>query len=78
MAKVKTFEENLSELEGIVTALESGEIDLEESMKLFENGIKLSKSCQNMLNKAEQKVTILLQNEAGTEVEETFDKFEEQ
>ncbi|MBQ3226329.1 MAG: exodeoxyribonuclease VII small subunit [Clostridia bacterium] len=73
MAKTKSFEDNMLELETVVSRLESGDATLDESMKLFEQGIKLSKSCRTMLDKAEQKVTILLQNDDGSEVEEEFD-----
>lgn len=76
MAKTKSFEDNMLELETIVSRLESGDATLEESMKLFEQGIRLSKSCQTMLDKAEQKVTVLLQNNDGSEVEEEFDAHE--
>ncbi len=73
MAKAKSFEQSINELEGIVSALENGETTLDESLKLFEQGIKLSKSCQSMLDKAQQKVTVLLQNEDGEITEEEFE-----
>ncbi len=62
MAKKKaknTFEENLSRLEEISTLLESEELGLDESISLFEEGIKLSKSCMTALKKAELKITEL-------------------
>jgi exodeoxyribonuclease VII small subunit len=55
-----SFEESLSELETIVANLEQGDLPLEESMKLFERGLKLSHASQNKLNDAEQKIQILL------------------
>ena len=58
------FEEALEELERLVSAMEEGELSLENSMKAFENGIKLTRECQTALQKAEQKVQILL-NESG-------------
>ena len=73
MAKTKSFEQSINELEEIVSALENGETTLDESLKLFEQGIKLSKNCQSMLDKAQQKVTVLLQNEDGEITEEEFD-----
>lgn len=73
MAKAKSFEQSINELEEIVSALENGETTLDESLKLFEQGIKLSKSCQTMLDKAQQKVTVLLQNEDGEITEEEFE-----
>ena len=58
------FEEALQELERLVSTLEEGELSLEDSMKAFEKGIKLTRECQTALQKAEQKVQILL-NESG-------------
>ena len=58
------FEEALEELERVVSAMEEGELSLEDSMKAFEKGIKLTRECQTALQKAEQKVQILL-NESG-------------
>jgi len=67
MAKPKPgFEEQLKELEQIVTRLEQGDVSLEESLKLFEKGVRLARSCQTALQEAEQKVQILTQNEDGT------------
>ena len=58
------FEEALEELERLVSSMEEGELSLEDSMKAFEKGIKLTRECQTALQKAEQKVQILL-NERG-------------
>ena len=67
----KSFEENLEELEKIVTDLEKGELNLDESVKRFEEGISISKECNEMLEDAEKKITILLKN--GDELtEENF------
>ncbi len=57
------FEESIKELEKIVEALEEGEIGLDESLELFEKGIKLSKACNEMLDKAEKKVSVLINGE---------------
>ena len=59
------FEESISRLEKIVQALENGDIDLDESLKLFEEGIKLTKNCQKMLDDAEKKVSVLMSDENG-------------
>lgn len=59
-----SFEEALQELERLVSSMEEGELSLEDSMKAFEKGIKLTRECQTALQKAEQKVQILL-NESG-------------
>ena len=58
------FEKALQELERLVSSMEEGELSLEDSMKAFEKGIKLTRECQTALQKAEQKVQILL-NESG-------------
>ena len=58
------FEEALEELERLVSSMEEEEISLEDSMKAFEKGIKLTRECQTALQKAEQRVQILL-NEGG-------------
>lgn len=66
------FEEAIKELEAVVSSLESGEKGLDESIALFEKGIKLSKQCQKLLDDAEKKVRVLLadgseENFAGAE-----------
>ncbi|MBT7308097.1 MAG: exodeoxyribonuclease VII small subunit [Gammaproteobacteria bacterium] len=53
------FEQNLSELEQLVERMENEELPLEDSLKKFEQGIQLIRSCQNALTEAEQKVEIL-------------------
>lgn len=54
------FEEAMKQLEETVKKLESGEASLEESMQLFEQGIKLSRTCQNLLSEAQLKVTQII------------------
>ena len=69
----KTFEQSIAELEEIVEQLENGDVTLDESLGLFEKGIKLlSKSCQKMLDTAEKKVSILMTNDDGEIVKEDF------
>jgi exodeoxyribonuclease VII small subunit len=68
-----SFEKNLNQLEELVQALEDGDNSLNESLKAFEKGIKLSRLCHNELNKAEQKVEILLKAEGEETKKETFD-----
>ncbi len=58
-----SFESALSELEELVERMESGELSLEESLKSFEQGIALTRSCQQALSEAEQKVEILTSND---------------
>ena len=62
MASKKTpaFEENLDALEGIVEQLESGQLSLDDAMKAFEQGIKLTRDCQESLATAEQRVQVLI------------------
>lgn len=66
--KKQSFEQNMNRLEEIVMTLERGECDLDQSLKLFEEGAKLARSCNEMLDQAEQKVMILLNGESGEEV----------
>ncbi len=62
---VKTFEDSMNELEAIVTKLEGGDITLNDSLELFEEGIKLAKTCQKTLDEAEKKVKILSHTDDG-------------
>jgi|TARA_B110001454_G_scaffold83240_1_gene80006 exodeoxyribonuclease VII small subunit len=55
------FEKTFTELEDLVKKMEGGDLSLEESLKYFERGMLLTKNCQQALNKAEQKVRILLE-----------------
>lgn len=64
MAVVK-FEKALARLETIVSELERGELSLDDSLKIFEEGVKLSKTCLKILDEAEQKVEILVQDTDG-------------
>jgi len=59
------FEKALSRLEIIVTELEGGELSLDDSLRIFEEGVKLSKTCLKMLDDAERKVEILVQDKDG-------------
>ncbi len=59
------FEAAMSRLETIVSELEKGDLPLDESLKIFEEGIKLSKTCLKMLDDAERKVEILVQDKDG-------------
>lgn len=54
------FEKKLSRLEEIVTKMEAGDLSLEDSLKFFEEGVKLSRECNTQLVTAEQKVKVLL------------------
>ncbi|MRX28672.1 exodeoxyribonuclease VII small subunit [Kangiella sp. HZ709] len=67
-AKKNNFENQLEELEALVEQLEDGDLPLDEALKIFEKGVKLSRQCQKHLAEAEQKVTILMNGK-----EEVFD-----
>lgn len=61
----KTFEQSLTELEEIVTQLESGELPLEQSLELFEKGIGLSRACRERLASAERRIEQLVKDSSG-------------
>ncbi|MDA8123429.1 MAG: exodeoxyribonuclease VII small subunit [Deltaproteobacteria bacterium] len=63
--KEPSFEEALKALEAIVSKLESGETKLEESIRLFEEGMKLSGVCQKRLDEADRKIEVLLRKPGG-------------
>ncbi len=68
----KKFEDALARLEEIVRELESGDLPLEQSLRMFEEGIKLSRICHKRLEDAERRVEILLKDKAGTIVAQPF------
>lgn len=72
MAAKKTFEENMSRLEEIVSLLEKGDASLGDSMSLFEEGTKLVNACRKELDSAEQKVVKLSKGPDGAPVESDF------
>ena len=67
-----TFESAMEELQNITQSLEKGNLSLTESIDLFEQGTKLIKHCNDCLEKAEAKITVLVKNERGDIVEEDF------
>lgn len=68
----KTFEQNLRRLEEIVRAMERGDVALEESLRLFQEGTELVRSCGKLLDDAEQQVKLVLSGPDGEPVEEDF------
>lgn len=72
-SKKQSFEENLLRLEEITSLLENGTASLEEMLTLFDEGVKLTKSCMSQLDKAEQKVNVLVKNASGETVSEPFE-----
>ena len=76
--KVKDFESALRTLEDIVGKLETGDLTLERSLELFEEGIKISRFCGSKLEEAERKVEILTRASDGTLSEQPFSEEEQE
>ncbi len=72
-AKLKDFETALKALEEIVGRLEAGDLTLDRSMELFEEGVRLSRFCNTKLEEAERKVEVLVKNAKGGMKEEPFE-----
>ena len=68
----KTFEENMGRLEQIVRAMERGDVALEESLKLFQEGTELVRNCGKLLDEAELQVKKVMTDSSGNPVEEAF------
>ncbi len=69
----KSYEEQIQELEKIINELENGNLNLDDSVAKFEEGMKISKECNKMLENAEKKITILLNDGNGEKQEENFE-----
>jgi len=78
MTPEKSFESSLEDLEQIVKQLEAGDLPLERSLELFEQGVRLSRECQKRLDEAERKVEILLRSGDGTYKEAPFEEPDEE
>ena len=74
----QSFEKALAELENIVEKMEKGGLSLNESLALFEKGVKLAKFLREELGKAEKKINILLKDEKGEMKEEPFELADEE
>ena len=72
MEKEKTgnFEESMKKLEDIVTELEKGDLNLDESVEKFEEGMKISQECNKILQNAEKRISILLEKDGEIEEED--------
>lgn len=68
----KTFEQSMQRLEQIVRAMERGEVELEESLKLFQEGTELIRSCGKLLEDAQLQVRKIMTAPDGSPVEEAF------
>ncbi len=76
-AKKMTFEQQVARLEEIVSALEQGDVQLADSLALFEEGTKLIAACTKQLDQAEQQVVKLMKGPGGAPVEQPFESTEE-
>jgi exodeoxyribonuclease VII small subunit len=74
----KKFEEAMERLENIVESLEKGDLSLEESLKIFEEGMKLVSFCSRKLDEAEQKVTMLIKDQSGKYSQQPFEAEEKE
>lgn len=72
-AQAKSFESSLVALEKIVRELERGDLPLERSLELFEEGVRLSRECQERLNSAERRIELLLHDNEGQPIISEFD-----
>lgn len=77
MPEIK-FEKALKRLEEIVEELEKGELDLDRSLQIFEEGIKMSRICSKKLQEAEKKIEILTKDESGKLKAELFEPSEDE
>lgn len=76
MSEINKFEKNMENLEKIVAELEKGDLNLEDAVKKFELGMELSKRANEILEKLEKRITILIEND-GQLKEENFVQAEE-
>jgi len=68
----KTFEESMARLEQIVRAMERGDVPLEESLKLFQEGTELVRNCQKLLDDAQFQVKMIMTGPDGSPIEEAL------
>ncbi|HKZ01801.1 MAG TPA: exodeoxyribonuclease VII small subunit [Pyrinomonadaceae bacterium] len=73
-AQGKSFEASLEALEHIVRELERGDLPLEKSLELFEQGIRLSRECQERLSQAERRIEVLMRDNQGRPVVVPFEE----
>ncbi|QQR80017.1 MAG: exodeoxyribonuclease VII small subunit [Deltaproteobacteria bacterium] len=74
--KSEKFEVSLQKLEDLVQKLESGDLSLEDSMKAFEEGMALVKSCEVRLTEAQKRVEILMKDKSGNQTIQNFEDVE--
>ena len=68
------FEKALNRLSAIVSSLEKGDLPLQESLQLFEEGVKLSRYCSDRLEEAERRIDVLVKGKGGKITEEPFEE----
>ena len=68
------FEKALNRLSAIVSSLEKGDLPLQESLQLFEEGVKLSRYCSDRLEEAERRIDVLVKRKGGKTTEEPFEE----
>lgn len=73
MKEELSFEEAMAELEKTVKSLDSEKLTLDDAVKKFEKGMELSKYCNELLNKAEKSISVLIENANGSIIEEPFE-----
>jgi len=78
MSAENSFESSLDELEQIVRQLEAGDLPLDRSLELFEQGVRLSRECQKRLDEAERRVEILVRGNDGAYKPAPFEEAEEE
>jgi exodeoxyribonuclease VII small subunit len=78
MSEELSFEKALEKLEKIVAELESGDVALEDALKKYEQGVKLSRACQARLSQAEKKISVLARALDGGLVKEPYEPSEEE
>lgn len=76
MKEENNFEEKMKDLENLVAELEKGDLNLDESVNKFEEGMKISKECNDILQKAERRISILLEKD-GNITEKDFNNNED-
>ena len=69
MAEEQNFEQQLQQLEALVTRMESGDLSLEDSLQAFEQGVQLTRNCQKLLSEAQQRVSRLQETQEGVQFE---------
>ncbi len=72
------FEKSLNQLEELVEEMESGDLSLKESLKAFEQGIKLTRDCQEALSQAEQKVQLLIEENSELKTIDLDDEIDDE